>query len=56
MGKVNTLGIKQTNKCMPLSATVYNIKKYIKYMKNQPESIAGLLAFIQSTKNHLTSA
>ncbi|AUC76877.1 IS1182 family transposase [Olleya sp. Bg11-27] len=55
MGKVNTLGIKQANKCMHLSATVYNLKKYLKYMKNLPESIAGLLAFIKSTKNYLIS-
>jgi len=40
---------------MPLSATAYNLKKYLKYMKNGPESIAGLLAFIKSTKNYLIS-
>ncbi|MAL22000.1 MAG: hypothetical protein CMP05_08815, partial [Xanthomarina sp.] len=26
--KVNTLGIKQANKCMHLSAIAYNLKKY----------------------------
>ncbi|QCE43040.1 hypothetical protein E9099_16985 [Psychroserpens sp. NJDZ02] len=55
MSKVNTLGIKQANKCMHLSATTYNLKKYLKYIKNGPESIAGLLAFIKSIKNHLIS-
>ncbi|QCE42072.1 hypothetical protein E9099_11865 [Psychroserpens sp. NJDZ02] len=55
MGKVNPLGIKQANKCMHLSVTAYNLKKYLKYMKNLPESIAGLLAFIKSIKNYLIS-
>jgi len=40
---------------MHLSATAYNLKKYLKYMKNGSESIAGLLAFIKSTKDHLIS-
>ena len=53
--KLNTLGIKQANKCTQLSATVYNLKKYLKYVKNEPESIGGLLAFIKSTKNYLIS-
>lgn len=46
MGKVNTLGIEQANKCMHLAATAYNLKKYLKYIKNVPESIAGMLCFI----------
>jgi len=37
---VDTLEIKQANKCMDLSATAYNLKKYLKHMKNGPESIA----------------
>ncbi|PIX08210.1 MAG: hypothetical protein COZ75_13310 [Flavobacteriaceae bacterium CG_4_8_14_3_um_filter_34_10] len=28
--KVNTIGIKQANKCMHLAAIAYNLKKYIK--------------------------
>ncbi|SFC22127.1 hypothetical protein SAMN04489722_1021, partial [Algibacter lectus] len=55
MGKVNTLGIKQANKCMHVSATAYNLKKYLKYMKNLSESIAGILVIIKSTKKHLIS-
>jgi len=50
MGKVNTLGIKQANKCMHLSATAYNLKKYLKYIKNLPESIAGVLCLIKCGK------
>ena len=46
MGKVNTLGIKQANKCMHLSATAYNLKKYLKYIKALPESIAGAVCFV----------
>jgi len=55
MAKVNPLGIKQANKCMHLSATAYNLKKYLKHMKNLLKNIAGLLAIIKSTKNHLIS-
>ena len=51
MGKVNTLGIKQANKCMHLSATAYNLKKYLKYMKNLPESIAGIICYVNCRKN-----
>ena len=28
--KVNTIGIKQANKCMHLAAIAYNLKKYLK--------------------------
>ena len=41
MGKVNTLGLGQANKCMHLSAIAYNLKKYLKFIKNSPQSIAG---------------
>ena len=50
MGKVNTLGLKQANKCMHLSAAAYNLKKYLKYIKNLPESIAGVLCFVKRSK------
>ena len=36
MGKVNTLGLGQANKCMHLSAIAYNLKKYLKFIKNSP--------------------
>ena len=47
MGKVNTLGLKQANKCMHLSAIAYNLKKYLKFIKNSPQSIAGAIGAIQ---------
>ena len=54
MGKVNTLGLKQANKCMHLSAIAYNLKKYLKYTKNLPKSVAGVLAFLKSRKKDKT--
>jgi hypothetical protein len=30
--KVNTIGIQQANKVMHLSAIVYNLKKYLKFI------------------------
>ena len=35
MRKVNTKGIKQANKVMLMSASAYNIKKYLKYMQKK---------------------
>ena len=52
MGKVNTLGIKQANKCMHLSAIAYNLKKYLKYIKNLPESVAGVVGVFICRINH----
>ena len=51
MGKVNTLGLKQANKCMHLSAVAYNLKKYLKFIKNSPKSIAGAIGSFQSSIN-----
>jgi len=51
MGKVNTLGLKQANKCMHLSAVAYNLKKYLKFIKNSPKSIAGAIVFFQCSIN-----
>ena len=35
MRKVNTKGIKQANKVMLMSATAYNLKKYLKYTQKK---------------------
>lgn len=43
MGKVNTLGLAQTNKCMHMSAIAYNLKKYINFVNKKPKSIAGVI-------------
>jgi len=41
--KVNTIGLKQANKCMQLSAIAYNLKKYLKFTKKRVKSGAGML-------------
>ncbi|MBB4118161.1 hypothetical protein GGR32_000433 [Mesonia hippocampi] len=51
--KVNTLGLKQANKCMQLSAIAYNLKKYLKFIEKRTKSGAGCLALLFSVKNRL---
>lgn len=41
--KVNTIGLKQANKCMQLSAIAYNLKKYLKFIEKRTKSGAGIL-------------
>ncbi|RXG12413.1 transposase [Leeuwenhoekiella aestuarii] len=41
--KVNTIGLKQANKCMQLSAIAYNLKKYLKFIEKRSKSGAGTL-------------
>ena len=41
LGKVNTIGIKQANKCMQLSAIAYNLKKYLKFTEKRSKSGAA---------------
>ncbi len=38
--KINTLGIKQANKVMHVSAMAYNLKKYLKFIKETIKSKA----------------
>ena len=38
--KINTIGIKQANKVMHLSAIAYNLKKYLKFIKKSVKSDA----------------
>jgi len=53
--KINTLGIKQANKVMHLSAMAYNLKKYLKFIGKTVRSDAQSLVFllIQKTSNLL---
>ena len=44
MGKVYTLGIRQANKCMQMSATAYNLKKLLKYTLKKARSAAKSLS------------
>jgi hypothetical protein len=48
MSKVYTLGIRQANKCMLLSAVAYNIKKYLNFTQKHPKSVARSLAVYKS--------
>ena len=38
--KINTIGIKQANKVMQMSAIAYNLKKYLKFIKKTVKSDA----------------
>jgi transposase len=40
MRKVNTIGIKQASKVMLMSATAYNLKKYLKFIKKQVNTMS----------------
>ena len=51
MRKINTIGIKQANKVMHLSAIAYNIKKYLKFIEKRSKSGAGQLAFSDLLKS-----
>lgn len=52
--KVNTIGLRQADKCMHMSAIAYNLKKYLKFITNKAKSGATNLAFIYYKKNRLS--
>ncbi len=43
--KINTIGIKQANKVMHMTAMAYNIKKYLKFITKKAKSNKQTLAF-----------
>lgn len=51
MRKINTIGIKQANKVMHLSAIAYNLKKYLKFEEKRSKSGAKQLAFMVKLKS-----
>jgi len=51
--KINTIGIKQANKVMHLSAVAYNLKKYLKFIEKRVKSEAGSLVFTKGIKKAL---
>jgi hypothetical protein len=53
--KVNTIGLKQANRCMQLSAIAYNLKKYLKFVQKRVKSGAGMLDLFFALKNRLTA-
>ena len=54
--KVNTIGLKQANKCMQLSAIAYNLKKYLKFTQKRAKSAAGMLSLYFRLKTGLKEA
>lgn len=46
MRKVNTIGLKQANKCMHLAAMAYNLKKYLKFTAKLQISTAKTADFV----------
>jgi len=51
--KINTLGIKQANKVMHLSAIAYNLKKYLKFIKKSVKSnVKAVGLFLTALKRH----
>jgi transposase len=53
--KINTIGLKQANKVMHLSAIAYNLKKYLKFEQKPSKSRAGRLVLEQAVKIVLQS-
>jgi hypothetical protein len=51
--KVNTIGIRQANKCMHLAAIAYNLKKYLKHTAKRAKSGAAQFALLFPSKNLL---
>lgn len=51
--KVNTIGIKQANKCMHLAAIAYNLKKYLKFTGNKVKAAANSLKNTLNDLNYL---
>ena len=51
MRKINTIGIKQANKVMHLSAIAYNLKKYLKFEEKRSKSGAKQLACMLKLKS-----
>jgi hypothetical protein len=52
--KINTIGIKQANKVIQLSAIAYNLKKYLKFISKKVKSDAkSALYFVLNIKRLL---
>lgn len=51
LSKINTIGIRQANKCMQLSAIAYNLKKYLKFTQNKVKSGVGSNALTYKLKS-----
>ena len=51
--KVNTIGLRQANKCMHLAAIAYNLKKYLKFEQKHTKSGASAFVFFEVPKTNL---
>lgn len=49
--KVNTMGLRQANKCMQMAAIAYNLKKYLKFIENRVKSGASALILQKLAKS-----
>jgi len=54
--KVNTIGIRQANKCMHLAAIAYNLKKYLKFTTKKVRTGANALQHCQNAAPSLLKA
>lgn len=54
--KVNTIGLKQANKCMQLAAIAYNLKKYLKFTQKRVKSGTGMLNLFFFSKKQTESS
>ncbi|MHA7057500.1 hypothetical protein ACWGOQ_0009805, partial [Aquimarina sp. M1] len=48
--KINTIGIQQATKVMHLSATAYNLKKYLKFIHKKVKSGAAIFTLSEFIK------
>lgn len=57
--KINTIGIKQANKVMHMSAIAYNLKKYLKFItktsKSAGKALVSIFLEIKATQNVILS-
>ena len=53
MRKINTIGLRQANKCMQMSAIAYNLKKYLKFIGKRSKSRAVAIALATLAKSML---
>ncbi|MFN4763645.1 transposase [Gillisia sp. Q332] len=54
--KVNTIGIRQANKCMHLAAIAFNLKKYLKFTTKKVKTGANALKDCKTAAASIISA
>tara|TARA_R110002050_G_scaffold260855_1_gene400724 strand:+ start:558 stop:836 length:279 start_codon:yes stop_codon:yes gene_type:complete len=51
--KINTIGIRQANKVMHLSAIAHNLMKYLEFIEKRSKNGAAVFAFKNLVKSNL---